>query len=458
MVILTNNLNTTTLTMRTQRLLIIIFTIGLLTACAPIEELLYNNLWPTHTPSATKPPSATPAPITPSPTNAPTTTPSITPSPTLSPTRKPTYTPWPSITPAVAAPTVPTVPPYVRIKPDNIPDSINPLTGLVVPNPNLLDRLPIAVKVALFPLHTLPPAGISRADHVYEYYLEYGLTRLMAIFYGNDVARVGPVRSARIFDAHLVQMYNAAFVFGGAHKDEGTPRDVYGYLEEALDPNLFVNGLIFECTPYLCRDESISSYNNIFGNTHIISQLITQRGIDNIRPNLANNYFYAPEKRNQEQANQIFLFYSSQSYSYWYYQPGPHQYFRYQGISYETEDYIKLIDRYTGTPITAENIVVLLVDHEFYYHSSSTEIIDIQLTGSGKAYVFRDGQVFQASWERTDENKPLAIRTPNGSPLDLKPGTTFFQIMSTNPQPTQKGQAWIFEFEPPEEDEQNGEQ
>ena len=423
--------------------LVLLLLLGLLTACQAIEAPVNS----TPTVVDTQPVSET-AIITPTSwsihPNSITATPTIESTPLgANPTTKPTYTPWPS--PTLAS----TLPPLIRVQPNNVPDYINPLTGSLVPNPNLLDRLPIAIKVALFPLHSLPPAGISMADHVYEYYLEYGLTRLIAIFYGNDVERVGPVRSGRIFDAHVVNMYNAAFVFGGAYKDEGTPRDVYGYLEEHIDPKLMINGLVNVCTPYLCRDESISSYNNIFGNTHVLSQLITQRGIDNSRRDLATNYFDSLERSGQESTNQIFLFYSSQSYSYWSYRPGSKAYFRYQGISYGSEKYMELIDRYTGIPISTNNLVVLFVPHDFFYHSSSTEIIDIHLTGSGPAYLFQNGRVFEARWERNDTHKPIAIRDPSGGPLHLKPGTVFFQVMSTETTLTRKGQAWIFEFEPP---------
>ncbi len=430
-----------------RRHLILIFLLGLLTACQAIEI-----------PPNSAPPVGITEPASDAGTNTPTSwsvdpnrdtaTPTMEASPpAANPTAKPTYTPWPSPTLAV------TLPPLIRVQPNNVPEYINPLTGSIVPNPKLLDRLPIAIKVALFPLHSLPPAGISMADHIYEYYLEYGLTRLIAIFYGNDVERVGPVRSARIFDAHVANMYNAAFVFGGAYKDEGTPRDVYGYLEENIDPKLMINGLIQICTPYLCRDESISSYNNIFGNTHVLSQLITQRGIDNSRRDLATNYFDTLERPGQESSNQIFVFYSSQSYSYWSYRPGSKAYFRYQGISYGAEKYMELIDRYTGIPISTDNLVVLFVPHDFFYHSSSTEIIDIQLTGSGPAYLFQNGQVFEARWERNDKYKPIAIRNPGGAPLHLKPGTVFFQVMSDKTTLTRKGEAWIFEFEPPRAEE-----
>ena len=68
------------------------------------------------------------------------------------------------------------------------------------------------------PRESRPQWGLSRADIVYEYYIEYGDTRFAAVYYGND-SHVGPIRSARHVDMQLVQMYKALFIFGGAYDE-----------------------------------------------------------------------------------------------------------------------------------------------------------------------------------------------------------------------------------------------
>jgi hypothetical protein len=428
-----------------KKLLLAALPILLLTGCDRFDRLLSDNTVLASNPeveiTATR--TQTPFPVDPAQNNPATATPSG--SPQASPTLRPSYTPWP--TPTKNATFVPSI----RLDPTKIPEYINPLTGQIAPNPNLLNRRPIAVKVSLFPLSALPPAGISLADHIYEYYLEYGLSRLIAIFYGVDVARVGPVRSARIFDVHIASMYNAIFVFSGAHKDPGTPRDVYGYLETYIDPKLLVDGLAFECTPYLCRDTSIDGYNNIFGDTAAISKLINQRGADNRRQDIATNAFSDNGTRSDNPARRVYIYYSSQSYSYWEF--GSQKYYRFQGDSFKKERFSQLIDRYTQLPIGADNLVILFVPHEFYYRSSSTEIFNIKLTGSGEAIVFQNGQAYQTRWQRTDSNKPIAIYATDGSLFPLKPGSTFFQVMSAETKITQNGQVWIAEFAIPEIEE-----
>ncbi len=372
------------------------------------------------------------------------TTPTYTLTPTLSPTPKPTRTPYPTSTPTA------TIPPIIRIGPDNIPDYVNPLTGYPVMNPLLLNRRPVAVKVPNYPHNVYPQSGLSSADHIFEYHLEQGITRFIAIFYGEDTTRVGPIRSGRIFDAHIIQMYNAVFVFNYAYAEEGNdPLDVYGYLEDTLNEDLFVVDP-GSCEPYMCRDETINSYNNLFANTYGITELINQRGQENSRQDLASNFFNSLGGHSSQKASQIHVNYSYANYAYWQYDKFSFRYLRYQGNVDLLEDnkpeYILLTDANNDNPIAADNIVILFVPHEFIHKSGISEVFDIKLEGRGDAYVFRNGSAFEAVWERKETNKPLSILLPNGSPFPLKPGVTFFQVLHTTSEIIREDPFWIFNF------------
>ena len=94
-----------------------------------------------------------------------------------------------------------------------LPTSLNPLTGLPPSDPALMDRRPLAIKVANYPRYIRPQSGLTLADNVFEYYIEAGLTRFIAVFYGNNSEWVGPVRSGRYFDENIQRMYHAYLVF-----------------------------------------------------------------------------------------------------------------------------------------------------------------------------------------------------------------------------------------------------
>lgn len=375
--------------------------------------------------------------------------PSLTPTPQFSPTAP--YTPKPTRTQQPTATATATIPIIIRVGPDNIPSYVNPLTGLVPTNPLLLDRLPIAVKVPNYPHSIYPQSGLSKADQIFEYHLEQGLTRFIAIFYGNDTQRVGPIRSGRNFDAHIVQMYNSAYVFNYAYREEGNePLDVLGYLESVLDERLFVNDP-GNPTSWMFRDETLNTYNNLFGNTYNISRLITQRGVDNVRQDLATNLFTTLGGHGKEKVSVINVNYSYANYAYWEYNIQDNVYYRYQGNvdldGVVEPNYILLTDANDDSPITADNVVILFVPHKFLFKSGRSEVFDIQLVDQGEAWIFRNGSAFEAVWERREINKPLYLLTPQGAPFPLKPGVTFFQVISTESEFYVQGEEeWTYKF------------
>ncbi|MFD0851561.1 DUF3048 domain-containing protein, partial [Actinomadura adrarensis] len=62
----------------------------------------------------------------------------------------------------------------------------------------------------------LPQTGVKSADIVYVEQVEGGVTRLMAVYSSKLPSRVGPVRSARISDLHILSQYGRpAFAFSG---------------------------------------------------------------------------------------------------------------------------------------------------------------------------------------------------------------------------------------------------
>jgi hypothetical protein len=358
-------------------------------------------------------------------------------------------TPWSSVTPIPSNTPPVSVDNFTRVGPNNFPDDINPLTGLPVPNPALLDRRPLLAKIPNYPHNVRPQSGITLADHIYEYYLEWGLTRFIAVFYGNDAARFGPIRSAHLFDENLIRMYSAILVFNGADKR------VFDYFEKReLDPNYFV---VERFCPPLCRDESIETYNNLFGNTAQVHQLLRGAGLEDERKWLDGNFYSSAGGLDFEPGTDIFVNYSYANYAQWVYHEPSGRYTRYQGVVDNLDGasakYDMHMDAYTGQALAAENVIILMVPHEFYLKSSDTEIFNMDMTGGGDAYLFRDGKMYPARWFRFMEKRPLAIIDLDGRPLALKPGVTFFQVMNSTSEVNTLESTWVFNFARPPDPE-----
>ncbi|MEA3340905.1 MAG: DUF3048 domain-containing protein, partial [Chloroflexota bacterium] len=101
-------------------------------------------------------------------------TPTRTSAPTA--TLPPTDTPMPTSTPTPASTPTPT--PW--------PEDVNPLTGEVVTDASLLERVPVAIKISNWPgQYVRPQAGINSADLIFEHYNEGWLSsRWTAVYLG----------------------------------------------------------------------------------------------------------------------------------------------------------------------------------------------------------------------------------------------------------------------------------
>jgi hypothetical protein len=336
----------------------------------------------------------------------------------------PTDTPEPSPT-ATATEIPPTAP--VVYGPSNFPPDVNPLTGQIVADITLLERRPLAVKVQMFPRGQRPPWGVSLANIVYDYYQNFGLTRFHAIFYGEDAEIVGPIRSARLLDLQLVNMYKTIFAFGSA--EQRTYSKLFG---TEFAPRLVVEGKA-KCPP-MCRLEP-NTYNYLVTNTSELETYAEQQGVDNVRQNLDGMSFAAVPPANGQIGQQVFVRHSISAYHNWSYDLASGRYLRSQDTQeandLQSEAYAPLTDRLNGQQIAADNVVVLIATHKYAFGSQPgpNEVIEIMLSGSGPAYAFRDGQVYQVTWNRPATNSVLFLTLPDGTPYAFKPGNTWFEVI-----------------------------
>ncbi len=313
-----------------------------------------------------------------------------------------------------------------------LPADADPLTGLIDPNPALLDRRPLAIKISNLPRSVRPQWGLSLADLVFEHYTEEGTTRFLPIFYGKDASIVGPIRSARFFDIYIVDSYRAVFAYGYAYKAE----------QSRLRASDFADRLVIESpgTP-LYR---INSGNTLVVDTAALSAYITRKGLENGRQDLNGMCFTPVPPEGGGSVSRIFVRYSSAIYNRWDYDPSTGKYLRFADAADDLsgghgEVYAQSKDRLTQQPLAFDNLVVLYVNHVLY----SPAIYDIQLVGSGTAYVFRDGLEYLIRWQRTPSGL-LMLVGPDGSPFPLKPGTTWFEVIGFNSTLDQSAQTWRF--------------
>jgi hypothetical protein len=291
---------------------------------------------------------------------------------------------------------------------------------------------------------------LSLADIVYEYYINNDLTRFHAIFYGQDASLVGPIRSGRIFDGYLAEIYGSVLVFASA--DPRVLDRLYADLESwRLIPLL--DGPACPPRP-VCRYDP-TSVNYLVTDTAAASNYAARSGEAEARPSLHGMSFDADVPEGGEDVARIYNTYSYSAYSYWDYDPVSNRYYRYQdtqeAVGSRSEAYAPLVDRLTGEQVAADNVVVHYIPHFHVAYTPPTEtepfteVVDMDFSNRGLAYAFRDGRAFQLEWVR-EEGELLYLVDATGQRFPLKPGTTWFQVYNDDSRLTIGDGSWWFEF------------
>jgi hypothetical protein len=316
-------------------------------------------------------------------------------------------------------------------EPTAIPPDYNPLTGLQVADASRLDRLPVLIKVSNYPRTGRPHAGLSSADIVFDYYIGEMFNRFVAIFYGNDAPQVGPLRSGRLEDSQLTQMFRGILVYGNA--DERVDNILSKDLGARAIPYKFA-----PCPP-VCGDDT-HSVTGVFADSAGVTEFARQSGIVQEKPGLQFATFSNDPPAGGETAIQLLVQYADINRGEWQYDAGSGKYLRWieDGNEGEPLTMIPLVDRNNGAQLGFSNVIVLTT---FYIEYNRT-LHNIDLwnnAGSQKAIYFRDGLKYEGKWHISDHSQPFELLKGDGTPMPLKPGNTWIVLAGissefTNPQ------------------------
>jgi hypothetical protein len=354
--------------------------------------------------------------------------------------------------PTLEAPTAVVVTPDVitQFGPENFPPDVNPLTGLQVADPSVLDRRPLAIKVSQFPRRVRPQSGLSFADLVFEHYAEAGVTRMTAIFLGNDSPRVGSIRSARLIDLVLTEAYQAMLVSSGSSQ---------GVLD-ALSRTPFFGRVIAEATgfnkcPPLCREGAAPSTDNLFTTTADLWATTTELGL-NGRQNLHGMAFFPDAPAGGAAATTVHVdFHVNSSIAEWRYDAASSRYARWVDTGVDGE-LAPQADAVTGQQLTAANVVVVYANHvtsvipEDFGNGGHCGY-EIQLWNSGPARLFRDGQSYELTWVRFKASDEIGFVGSDNRIFPFKPGNTWFEVVNFNSPTTFEGGLFSTQFKGPSE-------
>ena len=310
--------------------------------------------------------------------------------------------------------------------PVSYPKGINPLTGLPYPNEEARMRRNLIVKVSNWPPRVRPQHAINQADLVFEMESEGGVTRFAAIFRSNAPEKVGSVRSARLVDMELLNMYAALLAYSGT---SGPVRDIYKerihrYL--LLSPSLGDNceGAGF------CRDHSLSDRgyeHTLFGNTRQMWQTADARDV-NIGFRATGFAFDLRQNEGGSDVSDIYINWHNRTDTRWQYDEASDRYLRYS-------DGLPHFDAADNSQLWTDNLIMLQVAHnqrpDLFEPGAKNESFEVALWGQGRALIMRGGKLYQGYWRRLNHNRGSALTLINGdgAHIKLKPGRSWVTVM-----------------------------
>jgi hypothetical protein len=295
-------------------------------------------------------------------------------------------------------------------------NTICPLTDLPAPGGTVPQRPALLVKVGNEPEGARPQSGLNEADIVFDTPAEGFVMRYVAVYQCNNAASIGPIRSVRWVDYHMIArlFVQPILAFAGG-----------------IDPN--VNSV--ESTPWIFAADLLTDQaaaagtritsrvapDNLYTSTAALYNLY--KGHKQPPPQIFD-YSLAPPKGASPLAS-LGIDFSYETDVLWKWQPQA-------GTYLHTWSGVPDVDQDSNTDVTTTNIVVMIAHYVLGPYSESTGgtgDIESTLKGTGSGYVIRNGVEIPVTWHRQTFIGKITFTDAAGHEVDLAPGKTWVEIV-----------------------------
>jgi hypothetical protein len=279
-----------------------------------------------------------------------------------------------------------------------------------------------------------PQSGLAYADVFYQALAEGGIPRYMAIFQAGDPPAVGPVRSARRYYVGWAKEWSALYAHAG-----GAP-NALAAIRQANRKTLW-DADQFRYSTTLYRITERRAPHNVYSTGKKLRALGRRLGATKPFTESLWTFKEPADLADRPVGGSISVPYRANKITYRY--------------DRETDRYIRGVtgaktqrDGTTKAVVAPANVVVLymgtaaLGNDRYSRNNLKKHRIDIAYIGSGKALVFRDGQVTKATWSKKSETAPTrflyASGPQKGEPIPLVRGQIAIQVVPRSTKVTWK--------------------
>jgi hypothetical protein len=265
-----------------------------------------------------------------------------------------------------------------------------------------------------------PQFNLNKADIVFVEMVEFGLTRLVAVWQSQPVDQAGPVRSVRPMDADITAPLAGIFCFsGGQLPFVNAVKDTGQYMASETSEQEDGKGSF-------SRLSSRGAPHNVMVDVALLqSQHADLKAPKPMLPMVAfdpatESYEVASTETGEETIS--FRIKYPQAESGW----------KAEGSYFvRSQDGDQHIDAASDEIIRATNVVVMQTktDNSFkdpkYGPIPRTVMID-----SGMAWVFSNGKRVKGTWTKASQTAPIQLFDAAGAPIKLAVGNTWIELMA----------------------------
>lgn len=260
----------------------------------------------------------------------------------------------------------------------------------------------------------LPQGGLNNAYIVYEIIVEGGESRLMAVFKGQDLDKIGPVRSSRHYFLDYALENDAIYVH-------------YGWSPQAQSDisSLGVNNIngIFESESSFWRVKDKSAPHNVATSTKKILSIAERKGYKTTSSTKSVLNYVANDVNLKEgqSAETITIPYSDSNTVKYTYDPLTQRYQRYSKGVEET-------DWSTKEKVTTKNIIITFARNATLNDGENKDRQTLYNVGTLDGYYITNGKAIKIKCEKTSRSAQTVYKDLEGNEINVNDGNTFIQI------------------------------
>ena len=265
-----------------------------------------------------------------------------------------------------------------------------------------------------------PQANLNQAYMVYEIAVEGGETRLMAVFKGRNVDKIGPVRSSRHYFLDYALENDAIYVH-------------YGWSPQAESDikTLGINNIngITESSSSFWRVKDKSSPHNVLTSTENILKIAERNQYKTSSQKESVLKYSAEEVQLTSEdsivANKIVIPHSKLQTVTYEYNAEQKTYTRYARGKIQ-KDYV------TGADVTTKNIIITKCDNYDLSDSENKGRQGLKNIGTFDGYYITNGKAIKIKCTKSARNAQTVYKDLQGNEINVNDGNTFVNICPTD--------------------------